>query len=252
MSDWELPSSVESTSIERVGGGRIWESGVYPSTVKMAYLDQAASEAVSLNIVLENSDGKELKETFYIRSGKEKGGKSYYTKDGKDFPLPGYSVANSLCIAATGQSIAKCIESRELKMVNVYDFEQRKEVAKERPVLMALLNKKITVAVHQILENKTKKNPTTKKYEPTGETRNINECKFFGNADGKTAEEILNNSESVMFDKWAEKNTGNVIDKSTKNAAGGTSSAADIMGGGASTSTEGSSTTSTSTSDMFG
>ena len=39
----------------------------------MAYLDQAKSGAISVNIVLENSDGKELKEAFYIKSGNAKG-----------------------------------------------------------------------------------------------------------------------------------------------------------------------------------
>ena len=37
-----------------------------------------------------------------------------------------------------------------------------------------------------------------------------------------------------MFTKWAEKNTGTVIDKTTKKAAG-TASAADIMGSSATT-----------------
>ena len=64
-------------------------------------------------------------------------------------------------------------------------------------------------------------------YQSTGETRTVNNCKFFGNSDGKTAEEIENNTDAVMFDKWAAKNTGNVIDKSSKNKP---NSAADIMG----------------------
>ena len=50
----------------------------------------------------------------------------------------------------------------------------------------------------------------------------------FGNSAGKTAEEITDNKPAAMFDKWAQKNTGTVIDKSTGKK--GNNSAADIMG----------------------
>ncbi len=48
------------------------------------------------------------------------------------------------------------------------------------------------------------------------------------NAEGKTAEEITNNESPARFDKWAQKNTGAVIDKSTNK--NGSNSAASIMG----------------------
>ena len=65
-------------------------------------------------------------------------------------------------------------------------------------------------------------------YIPTGEVRTVNQCKFFGNTAGKTAEEITKNEAATMFNKWASKNTGAVIDKSTKSQ--GNNSAASIMG----------------------
>jgi hypothetical protein len=227
MSEWELPKTVETQSIERVGGGGFaWESGVYDTTVKMVYLNQAASEAQSFNIILENSEGKELRESFWIRSGKTKGKKVYYDKDGKQFPLPGYSLANSLCVAATGESLAKCINSAEKKTINVWNSELKKEAPTERPVIMCLVNKPVKVAVHQVIEDKVAKG-TNGQYEPTGQSRTVNNCKFFGNTAGKTAEEITKNEEATMFDKWATKNTGTVIDKSNKAK---TNSAAAIMG----------------------
>jgi hypothetical protein len=229
--EWDLPTNVETTSIERVGGGYAWESGVYDTVVKMVYLNQSASEAVSFNVILENQAGKELKESFWIKSGKAKGNKTYYTKDGKDYPLPGYSVANSLCVAATGESLAKCMATAEKKTINIYNPELKKEAPTERPVLMGLAGVKVKVAVHQITEDKTAKNEAGD-YVATGQSRTVNECKFFGNEAGKTTEEILSDSDATMFDKWAEKNTGTVIDKTTKGTATGGTSAADIMGGG--------------------
>ena len=94
---------------------------------------------------------------------------------------------------------------------------------------MGLVNKPVKVAVHQVIENRQVKNESTGKYEPSGQTRTVNECKFFGNKDGKTAEEIINKTEAVKFDKWAEKNTGSVINKAS-NTPKGSNSAASIMG----------------------
>ena len=227
MSEWELPKGVETQSIERVGGGFAWESGIYDATVKMVYLNQSASEAVSLNVILENSTGKELKESFWIKSGKAKGNKTYYTKDGKDYPLPGYSIANSMCVAITGESLPKCMESAEKKQVNVWNPELKKEAPTERPVIMSLVGKPVKVAVHQVIEDRQAKNDKGE-YVPTGASRTVNQCKFFGNAEGKTAEEITNKEPAARFDKWAQKNTGTVIDKSTVKK--GNNSAADIMG----------------------
>jgi len=231
---WELPPSVETQSIERVGGSFAWESGVYDAVVSMAYLDQSKGGAVSLNVILKNAQGKELKESMWIKSGDKKGNKTYYTdKDGKDRPLPGYSVANSLCVSAMGKSLADAMKTPEKKIVNIYNYEQSKEVPTERPVLVELINKPVKVAVHQILENKNVKDDSGN-YVPGPDTRTVNEFKFFGNTAGLTAEEILAEGEAVMFDKWAAKNTGTVIDKTVKkdNAA---TSAASIMGASAAT-----------------
>ena len=245
VSEWDLPSTVEAQSIERIGGGGYtWESGVYLTTVKMVYLNQSKGGAISFNVLLENANGKELKEAMWVRSGDAKGNKSYYTgRDGVDHPLPGYSVANSMCVAATGTSLAECMASAEKKSVNLYNPELKKEVATERPVLMALLNTSVSVAVSQINEDKTSMN-SSGEYVPTGDTRIVNECKFFGNTAGLTTEEILEGKPAVMFDKWAAKNNGVVIDKTSKGTTA-TESAASILN------TTASSTTASSALSMF-
>lgn len=234
MSEWELPKGCEMPSIEKIGGGGFaWESGVYDATIATAYLNQTPSEAQFLNLILKNSDGKELKENFCIRSGKGKGNKVYYVKDGKQIPLPGYALANSLCVAVTGKSLVECLKAVdkggtvEKKTVNMWNPELRKEAPVERPVVMCLVNQPVKVAIHQEIEDKTAKGANGQ-YEPTGETKTVNKCKFFGNTQsGKTAEEITKDEPATFFDKWATKNTGTVIDSSSKSKA--TTSAADIM-----------------------
>ena len=230
MSEWELPKNVETQSIENIGGSFAWESGVYDATIKMAYLNQSAKEAVSFNIILEKNSGNfsELRESFWVRSGKEKGNKVTYTKDGKEYPLPGYSIANSLCVAVTGDRLPKCMDSAEKKTVKIWNPEQQKEMPTERPVITSLIGKTVKVAVHQVVEDKQAKNEKGV-YVSTGASRTINQCKFFGNAEGKTAEEISEDKPAEKFDKWAKKNTGTVIDRSTSKKKGN-NSAASIMG----------------------
>ena len=62
MGEWDLPKDIETQSIERVGGGFLWESGVYDTTIKMVYLNQTKSEAMWFNVILTKNSGdmKEL------------------------------------------------------------------------------------------------------------------------------------------------------------------------------------------------
>jgi len=232
MSNWELPADIEMPSIERVGGGGfLWDSGVYDATVKMVYLDQTESDAVSFNIELLNSDGKTLEEQFWILNGKAKGNQTWYTnKSGKKVPIPGYVSADHLCRAVLGENLDPVRKTAENKTVSVYNKEQGKKVATEKPVITNLLNKAVKVAVQQVIVDKTAKNGNGQ-YLPTGETKTINECKFFGSVEnGKTADEITKNQPATMFTRWAEKNTGVTINKSAAKSKKATNtSAASIM-----------------------
>ncbi len=231
MGEWDLPKDIETQSIERLGGGFLWESGVYDTTIKMVYLNQTKSEAMWFNVILTKNSGdmKELRENFCIKSGKAKGYKTYFvTKEGKKRPLPGYQIAESMCIAATGENLDACMKSKETKTVKVWNPEQKKEAPAERSVIMGLVGKPVKVAVHQVIEDRTAPNASGV-YVPTGEARTLNKCKFFGNTDGKTAEEITKKEAATMFTKWASKNTGAVINQSTSVSSQGNNSAASIM-----------------------
>ena len=211
MTSFKQPTSVQTTSIERIGGDFTLESGVYPFTVDMVYMHQSSTNAVGFNVTLITADKKTLKETFYIKSGDTKGNKTYYTKDNINYPLPGYAVADSMCIALLGLPLHESLAT-EKKVVKVYNFDEKKEVPTEVPVVIGLLGKSGTVAVHKIKENKRSKNAAGQ-WVPTDKVRTFNECKFFGNAEGKTAEEIKADSPAAVLTEWAEVHTGVTVDK---------------------------------------
>lgn len=200
------------------------ESGVYPITVSMAYLEEASSGALGLvtHLVVEMEGGRtqDIRQTEYITSGASKGKKKYYTKDGVNMPLPGYKWGNSLCrLAAEGQEIDTF--PTELKMINIYDYDQKKEVPQEREVLVGLLGKKALGAVLHTIEDKNIKDGNGN-YVASGDTREFNKVdKFFHIGNRKTVAEILaqNGSETgAHIEAWIEKWAGVVKDTSTKTA----------------------------------
>src|SRR5271170_5746677 len=88
---------------DSVGNGGPVESGLYPATISLAYVTKAASEALGLVLVAKTASGRDVKQTLWMSSGKEKGGKNYYEKDGQKHYLPGFLIANSLALLTVGK-----------------------------------------------------------------------------------------------------------------------------------------------------
>ena len=61
---------------DSVGGGFVLDTNLYNFTVKLAYLQKADSDALSLVVHLTTEDGKDVRQQFWMTSGKEKGCKS--------------------------------------------------------------------------------------------------------------------------------------------------------------------------------
>jgi hypothetical protein len=193
------------------------DSGIYTGTIEMAYLNKAASGALGLVLDLKTSDGKEIRQTFWMTGGTAKGCNNFFMdKDGNKQYLPGFIMANSVALLAVGKEISE-VEDEE-KIINVYSSTARAEVPTKTPVLVELIGKEITFALIKQIEDKTKKNEITQVYESTGETREVNEIeKFFRASDKMTTAEIRGQAtEAAFYKTWADKWTGKIKDKSGK------------------------------------
>ena len=204
---------------DSVGSSGPLDSGLYKSTVALAYVTKSAGGAMGLVLNLKTEAGRELRQTLWMTSGTAKGGKNYYEKDGEKFYLPGFNHANSLALLTCGKEISQL--DTETKVVNVYSAEAKSEVPTKVEMLMDLLGKEIIVGVLRQTVDKTKKNEATGTYEPTGETRDENEIdKLFRARDRMTTAEIKAQAEAASFiDTWDAKHTGTVKMKS-KGASG--------------------------------
>ena len=203
---------------DSVGGGSVLDSNVYNFTVKLAYLQKAASDALSLVVHLTTEDNKEVRQQFWMTSGKEKGCKNYYVdKKGDKQYLPGFNMANSLCLLTVGKEISQM--ETETKVVNVYSKEASAEVPTNVEMLTELLGKQVLGGlIKQVVDKNVK--DAAGNYVPSGETREENELdKLFRERDGKTTAEILAQApEAVFIETWKKKWVGQVRDRTTKQA----------------------------------
>ena len=203
---------------DSVGGGFVLDSNVYLFTIKLAYLQKAASDALSLVVHLTTEDNKDVRQQIWMTSGKEKGCKNYYVdKKGDKQYLPGFNMANSLCLLTVGKEISQM--ETETKVVNVYSKEASAEVPTNVEMLTELLGKQVLGGLIKQVVDKTAKDATGA-YQPTGETREENELdKLFRERDGKTTAEILAQApEAVFIETWKKKWVGQVKDKTSKQA----------------------------------
>jgi hypothetical protein len=226
--------------VDSVGSGGLVDSGIYNSIVEMAYFSKATSGAMALNVWLKTEEGRIIRNTMYVTSGDAKGNKNYYeTKDGEKRYLPGMNLANSLAILTVGQEIADL--TPEQKIVPIYDFEEKKDINQEVPVLTALLGKPIKAGVlKQTVSKRVKQADGT--YAATAETREENEIdKFFRASDNMTVTEArANATEASFINTWSDKWTGVTRDKTDKDAPapGGSQPGAFGTSGAAPTPTE--------------
>jgi hypothetical protein len=199
---------------DSLGGGGVLDSNIYPFQIKTIYLGSSKTAAVSATVVGKLENGSEFKTTQWIISGNSKGNKPYYERNGKKYPLPGYTVIDDICQIVTGTSLGD-IEMEE-KTVKIYDFELGKEVPTEVDCICDVEDGEVFLAVIKQLEDKTEDDGAGGRSVIVGESRETNEVAKVLNADGATLLEVKDAAEIVWKDKWLTKNEGNVRDKRAK------------------------------------
>lgn len=212
----------ETTDTLGGGGSYTVPSDMYEVKIKQAYGHTAASGALAVHLELE-IPGREntYSETIYVTN---KNGENFYTRNGKNFPLPGFSTIEDICLITTGSSLED--QPHEDKLVNIWDFETSKHIPKERPVLVDLIGKSFTAGILETRENKSAKNQSTGKYEPINEERIVNSIqKVWDTESQSTVYEARNGKEPEFWDAWKEKYSGVQQDKYKEVKGGGSASA---------------------------
>ena len=196
---------------DSVGGSRIRDSALYPMTIALAYLTKSTGGALALNLLLKDDDG-DIRQQLWMTN--KQGQNFYLDKKGDKQYLPGFNMANSLCLLTLGKEIASL--DTEEKVISLWNFETKGEVPTKVDMVTDLLGKEVLVGLHRRKTDVTKKNEATGEYEPTGEFKEENEIdKFFRAEDRLTSSEIrAGATEAAFADTWAKKWNGQVRDVS--------------------------------------
>ena len=214
-------SNVTTKEADVLGGARTVPTNVYPAAIKLAYLDQSASGAISVVFdfaLMVNGNERSHKETIFISNrNKEFTYKDKQTGEAK--PMPGFVTVDSICKAVLGKSITQL--STEKKTIKVYDFTQKAEVPVDKEVLMDLLKGRLEIGLMEVTVDKNIKDASGA-YVASGETRDQNEVSKVFSADGLTSLEVESGVTETKFkDAWIKQ----YADKKINKAKGATTGA---------------------------
>ena len=191
-----------------LGGRSLLPTSVYDGTLEVAYVTQSTGGAKAFNLVVDVK-GKKIRDTIYVTS---KTGAVTFEKDGKKYPLPGYSLINALCKLTIGKEIPQL--TFEKKLVKVYDFDLKKEVAKEMDVAVELSGEAVKLGIAYLRENKNVKDQANN-YVPTNELRDSNVIeRVFHPKTGQTISEYDAQTPSEFLGLWLKEFDGKIRDKS--------------------------------------
>lgn len=201
-------------SRDSLGGFAVLDTDVYGGEIVLAYAGESSGGAKSMTYHVKLENGQEYRETVYVTSGKAKGQKNFYEKNGKKYPMPGYVTANDIALLATGHALTD--QEFEEKVVNLYNFEEKKELPTKVMVATSLLGKPIKLGIQKQIEDKNVKDANGN-YVPSGETRETNVIdKVFHYDSGRTVSEITGKQEEAKFQaSWLNRWQGQTKDKST-------------------------------------
>ena len=179
---------------------RTVDTGAYEGVIKMAFLGAAKSGAKFITLQLKLDNGKDYSETVYITN---KEGKVTYSKDGKEYFLPGYTLLNNIAILAASRGLFDLEPDVETRTVKLYDYDAKKEVATDVPAIIPLIGKKVLLAISEEEYAKTKLNDATKQYEPNGEYGIKNQIvKAYCPETRKSPVELRDDKDASALDNW--------------------------------------------------
>lgn len=187
------------------GGGFVVPTDIYNAIIKIAYAGKSDKGAQFVDFTFKLDDGtkegKDYKERFYVTNAK--GENFYKTKTDKKAALPSFVVVNDICLASSDKELFE--QDTEDKVINIYDYDAKKEVPTSVPVLIDLINQPVSLAIFKNLENKSEKNDAGG-YDDTAETHDTNSVeKAFHTETKLTMNEARDGKPATFWDSWKEK-----------------------------------------------
>jgi len=209
-------SDVEAAKDTLGGGNFLRESNIYKGDIVVAYVTQSEKGAMAVNLDIKLEDGSSYRETVYVSN---RDGETFFTKEGKKYPLPGFTTIDNICMITTEKGLAD--QETEDKTLMLWDFESQKEIPREVPVLVELTGQPVALGILKVRENKTKKNDRGG-YDAINEERLYNTISAVFHPEAKvTVNEALEGRDPDFWDAWLGRNENRLVDKYKEVKGGG-------------------------------
>jgi len=200
---------------DRIGGQKFTlDTGVYLVKIVQAFFSKSAGGATAMNFLFKTSEGKDFSQVIYITN--KQGGITYTAKKGenkgKEFPLPGYSLVDSICRLAVNKPLAEVAANVKDFTISVRDFASGSNVNKTVLMFTDLMDAKLQLAIEECKVNKQVDNGNG--YENTNEFRILNEIAKVFTVNGLTSAELDKGlTEQLFMKEWLAKNSGKLVDQ---------------------------------------
>lgn len=206
-------TGLEETQDHLGGGTQPLESNIYSGVIKAAYGGKSSEGALSVTLII-SLEEREYTETCYVTNRK---GENFFLNKidpTKKVPLPGFTLIEDICLTTSGKSLSQ--QDIEDKVINVYDFDAKKELPKSVPMLMDLLGQPIAVGI--IKQTVNKRTKVGNEYVETKDTKeeNVLDKVFHPELKLTVAEARKGDVVPKFWDAWLEKNQGVTKDKTKK------------------------------------
>ena len=233
-----------------IRSGGAFETDIYKATIKAAFnRGSSRSKAMSIVVMLDIGGRELLSQTWVSNADGDVTYTDKKTKDQKN--IPGFNQMNTLALLVTGKALGELsMEERSLKL---WDNQAKAEVLQAVDCYVELMGEEVQVAVQKQILDKERliegSNPP--KYEPTGETREVNEVIKYFPADkrvtltevaqwvksmGESFDDLVENGKLLKVinkapeeigtyaEKWLTQNQGQTWDRSRSGGSGPASS----------------------------
>lgn len=224
-----LDTDVEAVKDVKGTNFGVIDSGIYTMKCAMAYIYTKPNGGIGLATEFKG-DGIVYKETLHLV--KPNGDAFYTTKANKKMPMMGLVVADAMA-QVTHDKILMTLgsETVQKKMVNVYNFDEGRDIPTEVDMIMGLVGQDMQLAILRKIENKATQ---ASNWKPTNEQKEYNAIDTVFQVDTNlSAVEIINGAPSSQYAYWDGRNTGKTRNtfKEIKGAGGKSDNTASVASG---------------------
>jgi hypothetical protein len=188
-------------------------TGLHEMMITQAWMELSAGEAEGLKFTLKPADGspQEVKDAFWVTSGKKKGKKKYFINSkGNKQALPGYVDAAQLAAIACGKKLEDLDE--EEKVLKLWNSANQAEENTKVRWLPELVNKPVLAGILRVRDNKNRKEGD--KWVPTADERYFNEVDKLFFPSGHSVTEKNAGADATFKDRWLKRfPEGETIDR---------------------------------------